>query len=221
MKIAYEKLTTVLEYPEIGFLSLVIEEPRFYYEILEEFRNYLEGTDTGIVISENDKPWSSPQRATMVMDYLSLNLSSKTVITKVIRELQSTAEDETFYMETHILLAQLEELIYRYSQQKDYELGFEKLNMSSLLKSIGIYIEDDSETLEERLLAYMDLMMEVEGKELFIFVNLRSFVPADRLESMIETALQREHRMLLVDGAEYPRLAQEKRLIIDQDLCEI
>lgn len=221
MKIAYAKMTTVLEYPADGFLSLVIEEPRFYYEFLEEFRNYLEGLDAGIVISDNDKPWSSPQRAAMVMDYPSLNLSSKAVITKVIRELQAVAEDETFYMETHILLAQLEELIYRYSQQKDYELGFEKLNMSSLLKSIGIYIEDDSETLEERLLAYMDLMMEVEGKELFIFVNLRSFVPADRLESMIETALQREHRMLLVDGAEYPRLAQEKRLIIDQDLCEI
>lgn len=221
MKIAYEKLTTVLEYPEVGFLSLVIEEPRFYYEILEEFRNYLEGTDTGIVISENDKPWSSPQRATMVMDYLSLNLSSKTVITKVIRELQSTAEDETFYPETHALLAQLEELIYRYSQQNNYELGFEKLNMPSLLKSIGIYIEDDSETLEERLLAYMDLMREVEGKELFIFVNLRSFVLSDRLESMIETALQREHRILLIDGLEYPRLAKERRLIIDRDLCEI
>ena len=220
MKIAYAKMTTVLEYPEDGFLSLVIEEPRFYYEFLEEFRNYLDGMDTGFVISENDKPWPSPQRAAMVMDYPSLDLSSKTVITKVIRELQSIAEDETFYMETHALLAQLEELIYRYSQQKDYELGFEKLNMASLLKSIGIYIEDDSETLEERLLAYMDLMSEVEGKELFIFVNLRTFVPTARLEAMLDTALQREHCILLVDGTEYPRLAKEKRLIIDEDLCE-
>lgn len=221
MKIVYAKITTVLEYPEEGFLSLVIEEPHFFYELLEEFRNYLEGMDTGIVISENEKLWSSPQRATMLIDYPNLNLSSKTVITKVIRELQSTAEDETFYLETHSLLAQLEDLIYRYSQQNNYELGFEKLNMPCLLKSIGIYIEDDSETLEERLLAYMDLMREVEGKELFIFVNLHSFVPTNRLEAMIETALRREHRIILVDGVEYPRLAKERRLIIDKDLCEI
>ena len=79
-------------------------------------------------------------------------------------------------------------------------ISCEKLNIQNLLKGAGISIVDDYGNLEERILAYMDLVREFEEKELFVFVNLRCLVPPERLQLMIDTALTREYQILLIDN---------------------
>ena len=96
-----------------------------------------------------------------------------------------------------------------------------KLSIQNLIKGAGITLIDEYDSLEERVLAYMDLSREFEGKELFVFVNLRSLLPTDKLQLLADTALNREHRVLLIDNMEYPKLEKEERHIIDNDLCEI
>ena len=102
-----------------------------------------------------------------------------------------------------------------------YDFMCEKQNIQSLLKGLGITVADQFETLEEKVLAYMDLVREFDKKELFIFWNLRCLIPQGRLQLMVDTAMQREHKILFIDSTEYPKLKQERRLIIDEDLCEI
>lgn len=93
--------------------------------------------------------------------------------------------------------------------------------MLAVIKAAGIEIIDDYDTLEERILAYMDLSREYEGKKLFVFVNLRSVVPYATLQLMMDTAITREYRVLLIDNMDYKKLSCESRIIIDNDLCVI
>ena len=57
--------------------------------------------------------------------------------------------------------------------------------------------------------------------EIAIFVNLRSYFPDDSISLFLQTALDHQYRLLLVDAWEHPKLLEEQRLIIDKDLCEI
>ena len=57
--------------------------------------------------------------------------------------------------------------------------------------------------------------------EIAIFVNLRSYFPDDSISRFLQTALDHQYRLLLVDAWEHPKLPEEQRLIIDKDLCEI
>lgn len=221
MKIAHKKLSTVLEFSKGMCLGIVIEDQRFMYEFVTDIKKSIEKSETGIVISQNNEPISMADKVSLIIDFIDFPLNSKTLSTKIVNELSRIAENETFYNETHKLLAQIEKTVYKYAMDVPHEIGFEKLNMQNILKSIGVFVEDDYDNLEEKILAYMDLTRELEGKELFVFVNLRSFISNSHFDAMIETALEREHTILLIDGMEYQKLEKEKRLIIDSDLCEI
>lgn len=221
MKIAHEKLSTLLEFSKGKCLGIVIENPKFMYEFVTDIQKSLEKEETGIVISQDNEPINISDKVSLIIDFIDFSLNSKTLSTKILNELSQTAENEIFYNETHKLLAQIEKTVYTYAMDIPHEISIEKLNIQNILKSIGVFIDDDYDTLEEKILTYMDLTRELEGKELFVFVNLRSFIPNSNFEAMIETALEREHRILLIDSMEYQKLEKEKRLIIDSDLCEI
>ena len=57
--------------------------------------------------------------------------------------------------------------------------------------------------------------------EIAVFVILRSYFPDDSISRFLQTALDHQYRLLLVDAWEHPKLPEEQRLIIDKDLCEI
>lgn len=88
-------------------------------------------------------------------------------------------------------------------------------------KSVGITLRDDYPDALERLLDYMELVRCYERNKLFIFVNLRSYFPDDSIQRFLQTAMGHQYTLLLVDAWEHPRLPEERRLIIDKDLCEI
>ena len=221
MKIAYEKMENVIEIGSDYVSSLVIENTGFMYRLLEDFRLTLNGEECGVVFSESDTPVQGSKAVSMITDFIGFSLNRKSLLTRINSELEKTANEGVYYHTSQELLAYIENYIMELTLHVSCELSCEKLNMQNLLKSVGISIVDDYDSLEERLLAYMDLARDYEKKKLFIFVNLRSLVSYENLELMMNTAIEREHRILLIDNVEYPRLRNEKRLIIDADLCEI
>jgi CRISPR type II-A-associated protein Csn2 len=221
MKIAYGKMANVIEIQQDKVFSLVIENPKALYEFLIELNNAIEGIDTQIVVSENDKPLAISKKVVLLTDFVNFTINQKSLISKILSELEKTSKNETFYTRSQEILSLIENYIFDIASGLPCEISCEKLNASSLLHSAGIVVLDEYDTLEERLIAYMDLARELEGKELFIFVNLRCLIEYESLQLMVDTALSREHKLLFIDNMEYPKLKQEERIIIDNDWCEI
>lgn len=221
MKVAYEKLTTTINIDTDKISSIVVENEQFMYQMLMDLKSAVEGFDSGIVVSREEKPISISKSVALITDFVCFTLNQKSLITKIISELDTVSKNETFFHDSQKLLAYIEDYIFDLTLNFPCELVCEKLNIQNLLKGIGLAIVDDYGSLDERILAYMDLAREFEKKELFIFVNLRCFVPKDRLQLLIDTALTREHKILLIDNVECSRLNGERRTIIDKDLCII
>ena len=80
---------------------------------------------------------------------------------------------------------------------------------------------DDYISLPEKLLDYMELVTEYECKKLFITYNLRSIVSDNETNLFLDSVLQHEYNVLMIESSEHSRLANEQRYIVDADLCEI
>ena len=98
-------------------------------------------------------------------------------------------------------------------------MNYNKLNISSFIRSVGIEIVDDSATLPEKLLNYMQLVREFEGNRLFLAVNLRSFMDDGMADSFLESVIMHKYDLIMFDNMSYPLLKNEQRLTIDSDLC--
>lgn len=64
-------------------------------------------------------------------------------------------------------------------------------------------------------------MAQLEREKLFVFVNARSYFAQEELAAFVTAARARKHRLLLLDGRPYPLLPGERRVLLDEDLCEL
>lgn len=221
MKIAYRELKNVIDVNTEMITGLVIENPEFMYKMLQEFRKATEGLDSDIVVSDNETPIPAQKTIAYITDFVDFTLNQKTLISKIMSELDKKSKNELYYEKSERLLETIEMYIESIAGDLPCEIICEKLNMLAVIKAAGIEIIDDYDTLEERILAYMDLSREYKGKRLFVFVNLRSVVSYATLQLMMATAITRDYRVLLIDNMDYKKLSCESRIIIDNDLCVI
>ena len=128
---------------------------------------------------------------------------------------------EGHYQQTMAILSQIECYLDDLVFSTDCDVVWGEITVDALLKSVGITLRDDYPDALERLLDYMELVRCYERNKLFIFVNLRSYFPDDSVRRFLQTAMDHQYTLLLVDAWEHPRLPEERRLIIDKDLCEI
>lgn len=96
----------------------------------------------------------------------------------------------------------------------------EKCSVAGILKGIGITLRDDYDDPLERLLDFMELVREFDRDKLFVLAGLRSFFSDAKVELFLDTALAHGYRILLLDSTAREILPHEKRLTIDNDLCE-
>ena len=92
---------------------------------------------------------------------------------------------------------------------------------SSLIKASEIRLSDDYDSLAEKIIDYMELVNEYLGEKLFVTVGLRSFLPDNEAELFMQTILRHGFHCIMIESFSKKKLMNEKRYIIDEDLCEI
>lgn len=221
MRLAHPELETVLKLDEADAVpSLVIENRRFFREFLQDIYDQLEGKDGKTVLSQADKPVPFSKNAELIDSVTGFSVNQKGVLNKILAALEKDAVCGEHYMRTCELLQAMEEYVFSLTQDFTADLICGKLGIASVLKGVGLTVNEEGSGTLERFLDYMELVREFDREKLFIFVNLRSYFTDEELIPFLETALAHEYRLLLIDGAANERLPMEKRLTIDSDLCE-
>ncbi len=89
----------------------------------------------------------------------------------------------------------------------------------TLIKAVGICVDDDYDNLGEQLLDYFELVQEYDGKKLFILVNLRSYLSDAEMNLFLQNIIERDIQILILESSEHPILECECRHIVDADFC--
>ena len=210
MKLAYSTLQNIIEITDDTIHSIVVENPEYYYHMVKDFMNQVEGKEGGWIVSENDKPLAVNKNVEILFDFISINVNQKTLITKILNEMEQIANKED-----------IERFVMYLNEDFDLSITCDKLTISQLLKSVGISISVETDDLIEVIYSYMQLIRQFIGEKLFVFVNFRSFVSQKQFSDFAMTIIGHGYQVIFLENKEYDKIAKESRLIIDQDLCEI
>lgn len=221
MKLAYRNFSEAMETSPQTVMGIVIENPNMLYQFLVDLKEAMEGKTEKIVLSCDNAILDFAKNTELLTDFIQFNLNRRDILTKIVTAIDNISTSDRFYNSSQQLLMQIENQMMDMTMDFPCNLVYDKLNMQSIIKAMGISLADDYTCLEEKLLVYMELARDFLNKKLFILVNIRGFISLQNLQQLVDTALLREHEIILVDQVEYPRLKQEKRLLIDEDLCEI
>ncbi len=221
MNLAHPQMETVLDFSIPKVNTLVIENQDFFRTFLQDIRYQIDGFDGKTVLSERNTLLEWPKRVEILDSFLSFQLNRKPLLTKIAASMEAAAVSEGFYGRTVQMLSQIEGYLDALAFAMDCDVSCGELTVSGLLKAVGVSLREDYDDPLERLLDYMELVRYYEREKLFIFVNLRSWFSDESVCRFLQTALDYQYQILLVDACEYPKLSEEQRLIIDNDLCEI
>lgn len=220
MKLCYPDIETVFSFDGRCINSLVVENQKLFLDIVTDMYEQSEGKNGKTVLSKNNQPVSFSKNAEFISNFVSFEINTKNVTAKVNNILERTAVEAENYVFTSEILSLNEKWVSEMSKVFPFDVEVTKLSVGNLLKSLGVTVCDDSESLGEKLLNYMEIIRDLEFDKLFVFVGLRSYLSDDEAEQFFDTVIKHGYFVFLIDPVEYELLSQEKRIIIDKQLCE-
>lgn len=221
MKFVYPQIDSVIEIGNDCVNSLIIENKDLFREIVEDIAIQTNGFDGQSVLSIDNTPVEMDKYAELFCEFAMFDINRKPLLNKINQALEKEALREDKYLLTSDLLRKIELYISDISFDCPCDVLCTKLSISNIIKAVGIEIADDSTDTIEKILDYMELVSEYDREKLFIMVNMRSYFSNDAMERFCKTVLEHDMKILLLESSESKKLSMEKRLIIDEDLCEI
>ncbi len=201
--------------------SVVIESPRLLCEVLMDLECQIQGDDGKSVVSENDKVLPTAKCLEVHTRFVPFELNQKNLINKATAKLIEIALDEENYMQSSELVGDLERYLMNLSIGLTGSIDTSKVSIENLIKNSGLTFVDDYSLLSEKLLDYFELVREYDQDKIFVLLNLRSFLSTNELQQFVDEILLRRFQVVLIESTEYSLLDKEKRLLIDDSLCEI
>lgn len=221
MKIILSGIDKVFDCSQGGVCSVIIENPEQFYNIIEDIQRQIDGYEGMSVLSEDNKVLRMDKYAEQIMQFVPFDMNKKTLINKILSELQKLAVDDVHLLQANELLSKWEQLCMDLEFELPANLEFNKICVESLIKAAGVTIVDDYESLAEKIIDYMNLVEVYEGRKLYILINMRSFVGDRVMQEFIDMINVKGYQVIMLESSEKDLLNNEKRYLVDADMCEI
>lgn len=220
MILCHPHIETAIDFTIHKVNTLVIENPKFFRSIILGLHDQLSGLSGDFVLSENGKELNLGALTEIIDNCIFLSVNSKALLGKIASAMEQLAYSEDFYLETSNMLHHVEQYINDLSFRLDCDVQCSHQAIAGLLKASGLIIREEYESHLEKIVDYMELAREFNGRNLFIFINMRTFFSNNEIGEFFATILSHNYNVLLVDGVSTNILKDEKRITIDADLCE-
>ena len=221
MKFVYPAIDHVFDTSITSVNTLVIENAALFLGLLTDLYYQLQGNEGKAVVSENNSPLRTDKNLELLQQFVPFDLNKKALLNRLLAAMEKSAVREDHYVATMELLSGIEAYLRELSFDLACDVDLGSLSITSILKAAGIIFRGDDLCLAAQVIDYMELVTEFEQNKLFITVNLRSFCPDEDVQKMIDTVLRRGYNMIMIESSSHPLLPNEKRYIVDRDLCEI
>lgn len=222
MKMVNAKLLIKLNFVENKVNVLILENPDdMTYAINELFRQN-NGEDGDFIFSDDLNEIDIQKDIDFVLSPFNICLNSNKIKKALYKKLEIEAETD-FYENKHIinqnLMNILEKICFTYVNE-DVEYNFD-FDWISLFKLYDVKFRDDFEYLHEKIIAYIKIVNELLGVELFVFTHLHDYLNTEQLKNLYEIANYMKIKLLIIESVENEKIKDENIYILDKDGCVI
>lgn len=221
MKIVHKYLNDAIDFDISSVYSLIIENSELFYKLTNDLFLECNGEDGDFVLSNNFKIDKFEKQSIFIYDYFNLVCSG----VKVDKLIKSAILERLNELDNFDLMSKINQAIIEINEKVivsvDLDLSFDdEFDYEKLIKISNFKVKEDS-ILIEKLYSYINLFIKLKNIKLVIFVNLFDYFSEKEIDELIKQLRYNELCVLIVSSHEKYHLENAKRIIIDNDLCEI
>lgn len=202
---------------------LIIENKHLFYKTIEEFIRQTEGVDGSWVLSQDSKLLPINKSANVLIDFFNIDYNHKSILTKLQSNLKELSASSEYYLDSIEIRQLIVEYIEKMNNRIFLPIEFNSdFDMLSIFKALDIKFCETSFEITGRINTYMNVMRELTGCRLTVFINLLNYLSDEDIEIFYRDIAYQKHNVLLIENR-WDRLKREneKIHIIDKDLCEV
>lgn len=200
---------------------LVIEEKILRFKLVDELYRQCMGEEGNFVLSDNTKILKMSKIADFLMNPFSVDYNNRKVLTKLYQEIE-TSGNESFYEEKQRINGDILTLFDKIMLNAPYNISSKlELDLVELCKIYNIVIENEGDTLLEKLMEYMKIMSQLCSVRVFILLNLTLYLNRKEIRTLYEFASYQKICLLLVEYVMPKEISDEMGCIIDEEGCII
>ena len=221
MKFSFSEYQLMIDLKENQTAVLVLEDPALFSDFVETCYLQCSGASGGIILSERDSILPLSKTALIISDYFSLDINNRQIHSRLFQQMKEAGNEWMLGKEefTGYGINLLENILSDMGfDQAAYDL---ELDWNDIFKLFRVRVEEDYNTLLEKLISYLRVCAELLRIRLLLFVNLKSYLSGEELEELYHMAGYLKIQLLLVESHEREKLPAEKCYIIDSDQCLI
>lgn len=221
MILAHPTFERMISIGEEKIEVLVIENSGIFSKYVLELNSQICGDNGKFTLYKNSTeiPLSF---VNLVINPFDLNPNSKNVLSILSSKLKSKLLDENYYQKTGELLHSIEtHMLECLGDLDSYLLISDDINISDLVRITDFRFMLSNDSLLENICDYVRILREHVQTELFVFVNLKTFLGKEDLGLFYNFVLMNKIPILLLEYSCSDRIECENIRIIDADMCEI
>ncbi len=219
--INYVHLETELVISSETTQLLIIENPSEFYSLVSMLYKQIEGEEGDFIFLANNQPINCSKSAFMIVDLFNFDLNDKKIVNLLYKKLEGVAINEKYAKLSElnsVVVSFLEDLTF----SVPFSLDYGEIQPIDFFKSASLKFEKTYDTLLEKIICYVNALIELKGCEFFVFVNLKGVLSDTELSMLYKHCSLEQVGLLLIENSKCRQLLpNEKAVIITEDLCEI
>lgn len=220
--IAYSAADLYVELSEESVTTIVVENQNIFVKLISDISDQIEGRDGIFVLSNDYTPLDMHKHAEIITQLIPFTVNHKELLNKVYSEIKKKAVSAEHYIRTQEIMTEIEKYIFSLLSEYSGTLQSAKPDdITALLKMFDVHFDDADMSLSEKILEYCISVNEYKGERVFFIVNMRNYIDDDTAEELFYNFLLNKIDVIFIESSERKKLKNEKRVIIDSDLCAI
>ncbi|NLE24387.1 MAG: type II-A CRISPR-associated protein Csn2 [Clostridiaceae bacterium] len=223
MKLVHSDVQYVINFEENSINVIVIEDPTVFTQWIVEFLGQASGLDGKFVLSENSKEIKISQAVEVITDPFGMQINSRKVLSKLYTEMESDATDAEMLIKTRTIECTLINYIQELASMRSYPISYLlDVSLPALFKAMELKLDEDCDTLTEKLDTYIKIVHSMLGIRCLMLVNFSTFLCDSDMKRLIESAFYNKVYLLLFENRKPAyTIPGEKIYVLDKDHCEI
>ncbi len=210
-----------LEIQENRVNILVVESPNVFSSMIDELICQVKGEPGKFILSEQDVIKVISKETEFIVNPFGVDCNEKRIQQKLYQELSNEMNVSMIEETTHLqgqIISYLDTLLQKAPYPLEYDI---EENMTGFLKWCHVGIDNQGETLAERLINYIKILNYFCGFKIIFFVNLKSYLSQFELEEIYKCGFYTKTNLVLLENIQKEKLENESICILDKDLCII
>lgn len=221
MKLIFRPLCLEFEMKENIVTTLQIEN----VNIMRDFVAYLtaetNGSDGEIILADKEKVFKFDKIAEVIFNPFYAECNNKKIMNHLYQEISNISK-----VKLCELVQNVNQTVVNYldivSNEVAYPIDYNPSpDIIGLLKAFEVTIQQELDSVPERIIQYVKLMHQICGVEIFIFYHLKDYLDEKEMEMFLQSIEYEKVNLVLLESSEKYLTEFEKRVIIDKDCCII